>query len=59
MPDEMKETLFTPFARSSRPGGSGLGLAIVREVLRAHGGDIVLASSSANGTAFRLRLPQG
>lgn len=59
MPDEVKETLFTPFARSSRPGGSGLGLAIVREVLRAHGGDIVLASSSANGTAFRLRLPQG
>jgi signal transduction histidine kinase len=59
MPDAVKETLFTPFARSSRPGGSGLGLAIVREILRAHGGDIVLASSGAKGTAFRLRLPLG
>lgn len=59
MPDAVKDTLFTPFARSSRPGGSGLGLAIVREVLRAHGGDIVLAASSARGTSFRLRLPFG
>jgi signal transduction histidine kinase len=59
MPDAVKDTLFTPFARSSRPGGSGLGLAIVREVVRAHGGDIVLAASSAKGTSFRLRLPFG
>lgn len=59
MPDEVKDTLFTPFARSSRPGGSGLGLAIVREILRAHGGDILLAASGPKGTSFRLRLPLG
>jgi signal transduction histidine kinase len=59
MPDDVKDTLFTPFARSSRPGGSGLGLAIVREILRAHGGDILLAASGPKGTTFRLRLPLG
>lgn len=59
MPDEVKDTLFTPFARSSRPGGSGLGLAIVREILHAHGGDILLAASGPKGTTFRLRLPLG
>jgi len=59
IPDAVKDTLFTPFARSSRSGGSGLGLAIVRETLRAHGGDILLAASGPKGTTFRLRLPLG
>jgi len=59
IPEDVKDTLFTPFARSSRPGGSGLGLAIVRETLRAHGGDILLAASGPKGTTFRLRLPLG
>ena len=59
IPDAVKDTLFTPFAQSSRPGGSGLGLAIVRETLRAHGGDILLAASGPKGTTFRLRLPLG
>ena len=59
IPDDVKDTLFTPFARSSRPGGSGLGLAIVRETLHAHGGDILLAASGPKGTTFRLRLPLG
>jgi signal transduction histidine kinase len=35
----------------------GLGLAIAREILRAHGGEIVLAHSGADGTVFRLNLP--
>jgi signal transduction histidine kinase len=35
----------------------GLGLAIAREILRAHGGDITLGHSDAEGTQFRLSLP--
>jgi signal transduction histidine kinase len=52
-----RDNLFRPFAGSARPGGTGLGLAIAREIMRAHGGDIILADSSGSGTAFCLRLP--
>jgi signal transduction histidine kinase len=53
-----RDHLFRPFAGSARPGGTGLGLAIAREVLRAHGGDIALERSDAQGTVFGLRLPR-
>jgi len=50
--------LFKAFAGSARKGGTGLGLVIVRDVLRAHGGDIELLSSGDTGTVFRLKLPR-
>jgi signal transduction histidine kinase len=53
--------LFDPFRRGSgeREGGSlGLGLFIVREVVRAHGGAVEVASSEEEGTTFTIRLPQ-
>ena len=49
--------LFEAFSGSTRPGGTGLGLPIAREIMRAHGGDIELAHSGEDGTAFRLGLP--
>jgi signal transduction histidine kinase len=52
-----RERLFQPFSGSVRSGGTGLGLAIAKELLRAHGGDIVLAGSDARGTRFRITLP--
>ena len=57
LPPRAQENLFRPFAGSARPGGSGLGLAIAREIMRAHGGDVSLLSTGAEGTAFRLILP--
>ncbi len=57
LPPRARENLFQPFAGSARPGGSGLGLAISREVMRAHGGDIALESSTGEGTVFRMHLP--
>ncbi len=58
MAPKARENLFRPFAGSARPGGTGLGLAIAREILRAHGGDIVLDESTGSGTIFRLSLPR-
>ena len=53
-----REGLFKAFAGSARKGGTGLGLVIVRDVMRAHGGDIKLLSSGDTGTTFRLTLPR-
>jgi len=58
LPPKALANLFLPFAGSARPGGTGLGLAIAREVMRAHGGDIVLSESTQHGTLFRLSLPR-
>ena len=53
-----REGLFKAFAGSARKGGTGLGLVIVRDVMRAHGGEIELLSSDDSGTVFRLTLPR-
>ncbi|HEX7006903.1 MAG TPA: HAMP domain-containing sensor histidine kinase [Alphaproteobacteria bacterium] len=52
-----RERLFQPFARSTRSGGTGLGLAIAKELVQAHGGDIILVETSTEGTRFRVELP--
>jgi len=44
-----------PSARGMR--GSGLGLAIVRQVAKAHGGDVSVERPPDGGTLMRLRLP--
>jgi two-component system sensor histidine kinase/response regulator len=50
--------MFEPFQKGSAAGrGLGLGLYIVREVVRAHGGAIAVASST-EGTAFTVALPR-
>ncbi|WP_340116672.1 HAMP domain-containing sensor histidine kinase [Pelagibius sp. 7325] len=57
MPEEAQRNIFKPFAGSAREGGTGLGLSIAHDIMRAHGGDIRLERSGAEGTLFRLVLP--
>jgi signal transduction histidine kinase len=54
---KVRDRLFEPFAGSAKPGGSGLGLAIAAELVRAHGGELKLVSSDADGTRFEVTLP--
>jgi signal transduction histidine kinase len=51
-----RDRLFEPFF-TTKPTGSGLGLAISRAIARAHGGDVVMVSTTAKGSRFRLTLP--
>jgi two-component system sensor histidine kinase VicK len=37
--------------------GTGMGLSVARDILRAHGGDVYLMSSSELGTEFALAIP--
>ena len=45
-------------SRNRRSGGSGLGLAIVQQIVRAHGGEVTVASNGpGQGAIFAIRLP--
>jgi len=57
MPTRAIESVFKPFSGTAKVGGSGLGLAIVRDLVRAHGGDVALVRSGDDGTEFRLEFP--
>ncbi|MEH3154614.1 MAG: HAMP domain-containing sensor histidine kinase [Gordonia paraffinivorans] len=43
--------------RQRSSGGSGLGLAIVDEIVRAHGGAVVISDAPRGGAAVSLTLP--
>jgi two-component system osmolarity sensor histidine kinase EnvZ len=59
---EYREAVFRPVYRidSSRnpdTGGVGLGLTIARDVMRSHGGDLLLESAPLGGLRALIRLP--
>ena len=56
IPPDKRESVFRPF-ESGNDGGTGLGLTIARDIVRAHGGDIVLEDSKLGGLRARIRLP--
>ena len=61
IPVEEMERVFEPFrrletSRNRETGGSGLGLSIARNIVRAHGGDIVLTNQS-KGLRVTVTLP--
>ena len=62
IPAEQREDVFRPFhrleqSRNPATGGIGLGLTIARDVVRGHGGDILLDQSPEGGLRVRVRLP--
>lgn len=58
IPAELLEKIFKPFTRgSSRGAGLGLGLYIVREIARAHGGEVAVRSGPEE-TEFTVTLPR-
>ena len=57
IPETVRAKLFQPFVSAARAGGTGLGLAIARDLARGHGGDVVLVTTGATGTVFRIVLP--
>lgn len=56
LPDNVRETIFTPFSTSGGRGRTGLGLTISKELAEAQGGDLNLVRSDKDGTEFELVL---
>ena len=56
LPERVRRHLFEAFSVGAR--GTGLGLAISRELARAHGGELELAATGEEGTAFAITLPR-
>ncbi|MES3109663.1 sensor histidine kinase [Sphingomonas aurantiaca] len=62
IPADKFEQIFESFAQADAGttrqfGGTGLGLAICRNLARAMGGDVLVASVEGQGTTFTLVLP--
>ena len=62
IPEDDREAVFRAFhrldaSRNVETGGVGLGLAIARDVVRGHGGDVLLSTSETGGLRALVRLP--
>jgi signal transduction histidine kinase len=62
IPPEERRAIFEPFHQVDRKlsrsrEGSGLGLAIVQRIVKAHGGEITVASEPGKGSVFTVKIP--
>ena len=63
----VQERIFEKFYRAPEaqlavPQGLGLGLSLVKQMVEAHGGEIVVESTPGRGSTFRVTLlmpPEG
>ena len=62
IPDHEKENVLKPFyrmdeSRSQNKSGVGLGLSISYDIIRSHGGDMLLETSPQKGLRVKISLP--
>lgn len=61
IPEALMAVLFEPMTRGTETASDvrsvGLGLFIVREIAKAHGGDVLVSSSLEDGTVFSVYFP--
>ncbi len=58
IPESIKDKIFQPFFTTKPTGkGTGLGLSLSYDIVRAHGGEIMVQSEEGKGTEFIITLP--
>lgn len=58
IPRDRLDRVFDPFYTTREVGqGTGLGLTVTRDIVRAHGGTIAIASEPGRGTSVTVELP--
>ena len=58
IPPEIKEKIFQPFFTTKPTGqGTGLGLSLSYDIVKAHGGELLVETIEGRGTEFIIHLP--
>lgn len=58
MSEELQRRIFEPFFTTKEVGkGTGLGLSISYDIIKKHGGEILVESREGTGTTFTVRMP--
>ena len=58
IPQKVVDKIFQPFFTTKPTGeGTGLGLSLSYDIVKAHGGEIKLATKEREGTEFTIQLP--
>lgn len=58
IPDSIKEKIFQPFFTTKPTGqGTGLGLSLAYDIVKAHGGTILVDSTVGKGSTFVITIP--
>jgi signal transduction histidine kinase len=58
IPQKVVDKIFQPFFTTKPTGqGTGLGLSLSYDIVKAHGGEIQVATKENEGTDFRILLP--
>jgi signal transduction histidine kinase len=58
IPKNISDKIFQPFFTTKPTGsGTGLGLSLAYDIIKAHGGEITVATKEGEGSEFVIRLP--
>jgi signal transduction histidine kinase len=57
IPKLVRDKLFEPFVSHGKENGTGLGLTVVQKIVQDHGGDVLVETTSSQGTVFLVMLP--
>jgi two-component system, NtrC family, sensor kinase len=58
IPEHIRNKIFQPFFTTKPTGqGTGLGLSLSYDIIKAHGGDIIVESKLGEGSMFTVKLP--
>ena len=58
IPQKVLDKIFQPFFTTKPTGqGTGLGLSLSYDIVKAHGGEIMVETKEGDGTSFIIHLP--
>ncbi|GAB2839577.1 hypothetical protein GCM10027043_48550 [Ferruginibacter profundus] len=58
IPKNIVDKIFQPFFTTKPTGqGTGLGLSLAYDIIKAHGGELLVDTTEGNGTTFTIKLP--
>jgi ligand-binding sensor domain-containing protein/signal transduction histidine kinase len=58
IPDHIRDKIFQPFFTTKPTGqGTGLGLSLSYDIIKAHGGELLVEAKEGKGATFTIRIP--